>query len=476
MNTVIADMWAKLRDPFFARRVGFLDTLDPDYTTEQLGEEEMLSEVLGRILVAVSCHETQSAMRYTSRYPNAFLMLLDRNPEARNSALQTLKVDWDHIQALFHTSKYSAEVALFAKEMQFPYQSFVIETFYMLVEHEFKEPFSEELVTALRRFGRSLKSSVIDENAFNRLRAVSANSAANIMGRESRWSTLAHSTLLEDQGYKPAVVDALARAQSKKILPPSTFVCDDASTCSLGSDVVSMMLDEKHWVHPSPMKDKVTPMTWLSWKERGDATENFLRSWRSLLAVPGALISCESRQVRGIVCGVSPFGFLWMPVTIHDLGNGQVVLRYKPKAHLQFGVVHDYSEWKMAHPELCSPAKLRHSCNRGASAGFGWVMSKRGGGTLVSQSARAAFPMMTKFYLDKLVAVEGLHFAKGSRPRSVDDLLRVLIKHYVPGIEEKQVDEIVGKRAKPRKAEKSHCRDKRALFGGCVRSVGTVCF
>eukprot|EP00971_Amphidinium_carterae_P328276 6460065-Amphidinium_carterae.1 len=302
-------------------------------------------------------------------------------------------------------------------------------------------------------YAASFKSSVVNESSFNRLRSVSSGHSASAMGRVSRWSTLAHSTLLEDHGYTPVQVSAAGRAQGRQVFEKKAFETPPAHECSLGADMVSSLVNAKEYSHPSPLKDKLSSVSWLAWKHADGSSEEYLKAWQSLLAIQGHMIQCQAQSIFGLVVSVTTYGIIYLKMDTHDLGDGVALFTYNGLSKPTLALVTDHRNWKMGKPELVGPSRVRQLCAVPPRSGLCFLWTKGTGGSLLLESARAGFPEMSKPVLDKLLRHEGLSFEKGEPSKTLEDVLRKLLQHCLPKASADKFDEIIALRCKPKKVE-----------------------
>eukprot|EP00971_Amphidinium_carterae_P095862 1897199-Amphidinium_carterae.1 len=71
-----------------------------------------------------------------------------------------MRHDWRMLEKLMEVGHLSHQMALAAKEMQWPMQTWPREIFLMLVELDFSRPLSSELLTGIEMYAASFKSSV----------------------------------------------------------------------------------------------------------------------------------------------------------------------------------------------------------------------------------------------------------------------------------------------------------------------------
>eukprot|EP00971_Amphidinium_carterae_P241165 4787823-Amphidinium_carterae.5 len=323
LEFTLGNMWRQIHDVSFARDVGFADALDSDLGEEQSKEETLLANILLEVLVQVTSYAWASGLQYTSRYPMQFIKLLSSDTDIIDEALLAMREDWDMLEKLMAVGHHSSHMAAAAKEMQWPFQTWPRER-----EADFMRPLPRELLHGVEMYAASFKSSVVNESSFNRLRGVSSGHSASVMGRVSRWSTLAHSTLLEDHGYAAVQVSAAGRAQGRQKFDKKDFETPPAHECSLGADMVSSLVNAKEYAHPSPLKDKLSSVSWLAWKHTGGSAEEYLKAWQSLLVVQGNIVQCQSQSVFGIAVSVTAYGITYLKLDTHDLGDGVSLFTY----------------------------------------------------------------------------------------------------------------------------------------------------
>eukprot|EP00971_Amphidinium_carterae_P333036 6467526-Amphidinium_carterae.1 len=328
-----------------------------------------------------------------------------------------------------------------------------MEVLWLLYEHAFSEPFSEELSSLIQSYSRSFLGTLINEDGFNHLLRVSSNVSNGIMARHSRWTCLTESDLLRKHGHDDVKVTPTARSQGRERLPAHAFSYRSAADFSLGPDMLDMLTNDGSWSHPSPATDKLCGLMWLAWKACRADPSSFHHTWLSLLAAPGSLVSCESKNVRGIVTHSTAWGLVLVPVSASRECAGQIVFRVPDSVKPFYAVITDPALWKAGPPELLAPAAARQHVQSSASSGMLWKWDKEKCGSLMWYAAQSGFPHMTKSHLEKLMRYQKVQFKSGQRPTLVIDIVRVLVEHQFPKLSAGAIDKIVGKREAPKSLE-----------------------
>ena len=324
----------------------------------------------------------------------------------------------------------------------------------MLAEHNFEEPLSDELLTAVRGYALGFGASIVNENAFNRLRSVASNHASNVMGRHSRWGNLSESTLLEDVGFQQVKVGAVARTQGREPVQASAFVRSSEEEFSLGQAQLQSLSGSDHsWSHPSPLKDKLSTMSWKAWKVCEHDVDKFKLVWQSLLALPGCCISCQARSVFGLVMASTSWGLWFMPCLPQRSANGELYLVLKRGAVPTYLVITDHRDFKLGRPRLLTP-RASSQLVESRSCRMIWKWERSEGENLAVAAAKEGFKNLTKYFLDKFVKHEQLSFPRGQTPTLVADIVGALYRHFRPEVTEAEVQAAVALRGTPSKVER----------------------
>ncbi|CAK0866286.1 unnamed protein product [Prorocentrum cordatum] len=252
------------------------------------------------------------------------------------------------------------------------------------------------------------------------------------MGRVSRWGNLGTSTLVEDFGRPSVQVTATARAQAKQgaAVTKDFFVEKDAANFDLGPDTLRTMTDSG-WAHPSPSANKMVGACWAAWSATNGDIAKASKTWLSLLASPGTLLRHDESKVRGIVIGTTQWGIFLQPASIHKT-RGHIYLLVNGSEPTKFLPIFDFDGWRAVKPTVLSAAGVANLIGD-CSAEAGVVFMQNGRGSkLQVHAAREGFKLLTKSFLDKLIRHEKLRFSQGAQPKTVDDCVKALIRHWVP--------------------------------------------
>ena len=432
LDAAVQKTWQLLSDSEMLETAGYCSRDGFEARTEaEIEDDNKLAAVLFETFAHVATQFTLSGMTWTKRYPGRFVSLLEPDTEQQKQNMLRVKEDFQLFVKLQEAATQSPFAKSFMSDLQWPLQTFVVEVFYMLYETEFSQ-LTDELRSSLQGFSRSWLASVIDEEAFNYLRGNSTNQSAGAMGRSARWGNLCASPLLSQHGRQTVQVTSTARAQAKGVVPSSAFVATSAADFDLGADVLETM-NSPGWPHPSPAGHKLVGAAWEALRAANGNMEKVARSWQSLLASPGCLLADKDKQVVGIVLGCTPWCLFYMATLSHRLSNGKLLIRPDPNCQVHTLVIQDAKEWHAMKAGVVAPVQVAAWAKSArCSPGLAWTVQP--GGPLLRRAAREGFRMMTKPFLDKLVALEKLVFKKNQEPKTVADTVRALVILFLTAV------------------------------------------
>ncbi|CAE7032373.1 dpf-6 [Symbiodinium sp. CCMP2592] len=462
LDTAIQRTWRLLTESEMLEQAGYCSRESHEWrTAAELEQDNRLAAALFDTFSNVATQFTLSGMTWTHRYPGRFVSLLDPNPKQQKANMLHVKKDFELFLKLQELAQHSPLAKSFMADLQWPLQTFVVEVFYMLFEIGFSE-LTDELRQLLVGFSRSWLASIIDEEAFNCLRNNSSNQAAGFMSRPARWGNLCRSPLLSQHGRRTVEVTATARAQGKGTIPKTAFVATNAGEFDLGSDALETM-SSPNWPHPSPAGHKLVGAAWAAWQAAKGDLQVLSRSWQSLLATPGCMLADRGGQLLGVVLGCNPWCLFYMPTKSRRLPNGHLIIRPDPNGVLQTLCIQDANKWSAMKASIASPVQVAKWADAGDTCpGIAWKAEP--GGTLFRRAARDGFCMMTKVFLDKLVCLLGLTFPKGKKPKTVNDIVKALVKHIIPGCTEEVISDALARRGSK--------GDNTDLAEHCILNVG----
>lgn len=263
--------------------IGNLDRMDFEFFAEaELEQDTKLAEVMFETMCAVTSQFIMSGVTWMHRFPGRFVALLDKKPELVWKHLAATRQSFNLLMELQRLSHDEPWARAFWGDLQWPGQSFVMETMFMLRELELNS-LSPEVIVLLQGVGNAWHSTLVNEDGFNRLRSVSDGPSAGQMQRVARWGCLAASCLLEKHGRPNVTVTPSLRATSRTAPPADTFTARDANEFDLGADTLETMRSTS-WAHPSPAVNKLAGCAWACWGFCEGRIEEASRSWLSLLA------------------------------------------------------------------------------------------------------------------------------------------------------------------------------------------------
>jgi hypothetical protein len=228
---------------------------------------------------------------WTSTYPHHFVGLVSDDIEVQRASLADAKHDFELLESLEQLAYDNLFARNFVKELMWPNDTFVRETFIDLVEAEWKLPLHGGLQARLKGFAFANKRTKIQEDLFKACRKRQSLSDAGFCSRRGRWDIAIRSSLIREYDRKPLNISPQAKDVAGKSLGAAMFENKAASKFSMGADVLdSLHEDPASWPSPSPMSYKVRVTAWSCMQHfQGDVAKVQL-SWLSLLAMPGYML------------------------------------------------------------------------------------------------------------------------------------------------------------------------------------------
>ena len=230
------------------------------------------------------------------------------------------------------------------------------------------------------------------------------------------------------------------------------FVCRDSSDFDLGPDVLDNMASAA-WPHPSPQANKLVGMAWVATRQCQGDLAALGKCWLSLLASTGTLLTNSATDFKGIVAGTCQFGVLCLPVKYVKKSGVVWVQPTSLKSPLT-ACITALDGWKACTLNLRTAAQIYKDAGQIAVAGMAWRLSDSVTTSLGACAAKTGFKFMSKFFLDKLLQHCGVTFGRGKSPKTVPELVRHLILHFVPDATADFIDAALAHRSAPRKIEK----------------------
>ena len=435
------------------RGIGYHEASHWNSLTEaELLEDSRLAEMFQEMLCSVTREFWLSSLTWSSRYPGKFITLLSDKGKERARARDSIRADWLLLRQLQRSASQSALAAPLLMELQFPNQTFCAELFLMLAESEFEV--TTEIRLMLEGFSRSWLGSVLNEDSFNKLRNVSSNQSAGIMGRKARWGTLAASDLLTFYSRYNAQVTPAALTHSDKAIDDSYLVQRDAAEFDLGAETLETM-DDSNWAHPSAQNHKLVGALLQKLRDVGRDLEKLDKAWLALLVEPGTVLV----QVgKFLVVGAAQRGLITVPCKYREVKE-QIWLIATSSGANGWLTLTTLEDWRASRPLLHAPAQVAKQ--NGEVSGqicMAWLLDKGAGSSIPALAARRGFRQLTGPFLLKLMAYAQVKFERGKRPTKVQDMVTALVHHYYPKANADFINACLKGRDGPNKVEEAMAR------------------
>ena len=409
------------------------------YSKVQLDKDNMLAQVLFDVYNGVVSETYMSMLFWTDRFPGLFVGLLQPDLGKRKQNMDRVHRQFELFQSLERETANSAFAKTFLADLQWPSQPFCMELFYMLYEIDFDPKLTDEIVSCIRGYARSWLSNLIDEDGFCHLRERSSNQSTGKMGRAARWGSLAFSNLLRQRhGRTPVPVTPVARAQAPGPATADSFQATSVTEFSLGRDLLRKM-SEPNRRYPSAKTDKLVGAMWKAFQLCEGNIKQIQQCWVALLASPGVVLCNVDKEPYGIVLASNQWLVIYQPLELLQINAKENLLVPHRHSKPEAAVLTNFGAHKAFRVKVLSPtnaATFARQDTKASGIAFQRVCPNAG---LAEIAAQEGFKQMTNTHLEKLLDRIPKHFEKGGRPKHPDDILKFLVKHFIPSASAKEI-------------------------------------
>eukprot|EP00971_Amphidinium_carterae_P346113 6487398-Amphidinium_carterae.1 len=247
------------------------------------------------------------------------------------------------------------------------------------------------------------------------------------------------------------VVGARPLQNQHEKIPDKVF---DSSGSNAGS-VECLTRGTATWHSPGPWAHSRQCLLWMSILELRGSFDLLSRCWLSLLAVPGTMMRNVHSNVGGIVVHRCDYGILIWKVALRGTGkDAEWDWRHEADERGWFyAVVKDENDWQCMECSVVLPERSTKSLPGMPSHKYIGLRKKGRRKSMMQLAAERCFPGWTRAQLNGLYNY--LQVPHKPRPQNVTDLMSKLVKHILPDITDKEVEEKVDARVTEVDLEKS---------------------
>ena len=149
----------------------------------------------------------------------------------------------------------------------------------------------------------------------------------------------------------------------------------------------------------------------------------------------------------GLVLASNQYLVIYLPLDLRRGPTGELFMMCKIDSKPKAAVVTALKGIRAIRVKAVSPTKLSQLA-RGSNIGsaIGFVKDGPGGALLEAFAAREGFKQLTKPFLDKLLDLQQIVFKKGERPSTVKDIVKYLVRHFIPSASAEKIATALAKR------------------------------
>ncbi len=231
------------------------------------------------------------------------------------------------------------------------------------------------------------------------------------------------------------------------VVPAACLLARNPSDISLGSWLLDVTRT-RTWSHPSPAAGKVVWDAFKAFHLCDGDMRRFEQCWLALLASPGlVLFDNRSSSLMGLVLASNQYLVIYLPLDLRRAPTGELFMMCKIDSKPKAAVVTALKGIRAIRVKAVSPTKLSQLA-RGSNIGsaIGFVKDGPGGSLLEAFAAREGFKQLTKPFLDKLLDLQQIVFKKGERPSTVKDIVKYLVRHFIPSASAEEIATALAKR------------------------------
>lgn len=417
---------------------------------EQMAHEQFLADKFFELVVALSGQRIFTCSLYQLGVPGRFAGLIDESERERALTLKYLQSVFEALEVAERVALKDPWVAGVLKDFQWPkipWCRYVLLSLWEVGWSRVPADISEQI----RSFCEGPVTSKPCEDGFNHCRDIERSSKSGVLGSRQVWHQLRVSQIAEDCDRAPAAVTSAARQQAQeaggqRVVPTSIFE-GKASELSLGEEALHNMGDRSGW---SPMAASAYAMAALgtnalAWS--GGDPRLMHKMWMSLLLVPGSVVRHISGRELFMVLNTI-FGAVLWPLETVAVGGAFVSKWSAASSGATWVHRMDIAleSWQAVGAEVVPPCKAtsdQRDCFKGFAGVILTVASKAEG--ILSFSAKRGLVALTVPLLSRLHTELGI-VEKSSRPTSGLGLMKSLLRHILPDLDEQGIKDIISLR------------------------------
>ena len=386
-----------------------------------------------------------SACLYTDTFPGAFALLLG-SEEEQGLGLQKAKVAWHAISQAEKKRHTNPIVQKLLEAMPFVLWVFVREALISMAQFSFRfvpPTILEQISTLFTGWGQS----GVCENAVNRVRDHGRDSKNKKMQRMKRWMH-PHTSCLIENVYKRSEVKAEAKWRRGHGRVSKYLFMPKASKGTVPEKLLQGIQGGMFWKSYTPQTFHIVPAAWsvlLHSSATGDWTFG-AKVWMSEFLMEGFVVEQKELAKKFIVLASNKFGALLWPMKSIPMSAGVYVCPSQQTAGLEAGwkPVACLDNWQVwpATPE--GPNQLRMG-NPDCPDGVGGVLLRCAAHAepVLVACARQGFAGLADDTLGRLIKSSGEEIVGARTAKTKLAKVEALVKHFLPGISESELIELL---------------------------------
>lgn len=420
----------------------------------ELADDYHVAETAWKLGIALVGHRATSIGIYQHMLLGCAILLCSPSRSVVRAALARLECMWELVaKAEAHLVAHPELQEVFLS-IPFLYNPVLREVLVLLAQHSFKcvPPAVETLVFTIFK---GFASSVIVERAFQRCVDYGRNSNNKCMHRPARYFVPHERALLKEHDRAEVEVDCTELTQAGRVVPKAAYDALGIAP-SIDDKELQNIINNKSKEYPrrnaQGLQTQVAAWELLRHVSSENQWGKVVSAWQALLVPQGCVLQERSTSAHSLVLRACSWGcLLWLAekISVNNMTFWKPLLRDGTVA--SWRPILDVGEWRalLVHP-------LTPGVCRALGPGAGTMQE---GGILVVQTsppttlyvaaAKHAFISLTDAHLNKLIAKEGLleGIAAADRPRGVVRKVDMLVRHFLPGLSDQEVCDILMLRA-----------------------------
>ena len=283
------------------------------------------------------------------------------------------------------------------------------------------------------------------------IKTAAAANDNNRINTESKWHRIISSPLHVESDRCPIQVLPQHHQSAKKCKMTQDMFHGKHEDCTLLNELDELQPNENLSVTVSPSAYFGTGMATESLIHAEGDPKRIVNHWQSLLCVPLSVIYHKTNpmyKAPHAVVKATETGLYALPCTSRRVGTQHIFLFETREETQCWNTLHieDHSSWLVQDVLPLPPSQCR--LRRDDGQPYGCVLSATTDRLepLIRYSASRAFPGLTKPFLLRLIGE--LEIGPDPQPKLLVEILRCLLGHIFPEMDEDSIDAIIAERAK----------------------------